>query len=122
MKYANLKYANWTKQQKHAKVSSLLILALITIHFTLTTISCDLFNNKKDPHFLEKIDAEIAWANAAKLTVAFHAPEGWINSSSPSLSLTPIARNVLDIRKGFPFTLECEPSAAYGFDEWLAFE
>ena len=93
--------------------------------FIFLLISCNLFNPPDDDYW-EKIDAEIAWANADRLAVTFHAPEGWINSSTPSLSLAAIPPTVIDIRRGstsaYNFSLECEPSAAYGFEQWLAFE
>jgi len=73
----------------------------------LCIVSCDLFNATTDSDLLAKIDEEIAWANADKLAVTFHAPEGWISSSTPSLSLAAIPGNVIDIRKG--------STSAFGF-------
>ncbi|MCL2068049.1 MAG: hypothetical protein FWG99_11385 [Treponema sp.] len=83
-----------------------------------TFIGCDLFSGDTDNDLLKKIDAEIAWANAEKLTeTRLGADPLWLNSSNP-----PVGRiTTIDIRKGFPFTVECEPAANYGFEEWLAF-
>ena len=120
-----MEYANLTKQQKHTKLKLQRQKTAWTLFFAVCSLlicNCDLFTKPKDPDFLKKIDLEIAWANAKKLTVIFYAPEGWINSGTPSLSRTAIQRNVLDIRKGFEFSLECEPSSAFGFEQWLAFE
>ena len=91
---------------------------LFTSLLILTFISCDLFSGDTDNDLLKKIDAEIAWANAAKLTeTRLGADPLWLNSSNP-----PVGRiTTIDIRKGFPFTVECEPAANYGFEEWLAF-
>jgi len=68
---------------------------------------------------LSQVDHEIAWANAQKLEVILDTPEGWLVSSSVPLS-TVIT--TIDIRKGFPFTLECNLSSAFGFEKWLAFD
>jgi len=89
-------------------------LAFSFLIFTLLLCNCDLFNNPKDPHFLEKIDAEIAWANAAKLTVRIAAtPWGISNPVAGSIDSSKT-------RKGFPFTVEFGLDSAYVFVEWLA--
>ncbi|MCL2042835.1 MAG: hypothetical protein FWG89_01710, partial [Treponema sp.] len=97
----------------------------IIVLFSLLIGSCDLFQPNNPNYYQELLD-EVAWSNADRLAVTFHAPEGWINSSTPSLSLAAIPLTVIDIRRGstsaYNFSLECEPSAAYGFEQWLAFE
>ena len=106
---------------KQQPCSLLIFLTLFFILYSLFTVSCDLFQ-PNNPNYYQELRGEVAWANAKKLDVVFNAPEGWINSSSPTISQAVISRNIIDIRKGFPFTVECVPSLAYGFEDWLVFQ
>ena len=105
------------KKCSRFSVSSLVFSLLI---LALTTISCDLFTKPKDPNYLKKIDEEIAWANAAKLTVTVAYPDEW--GSSPQFAgCFDAVRTKEKPRKGYPFNVEFTPNAMYGFIEWLAF-
>ena len=87
--------------------------------FTLCILllaTCDLFN-PTDRDMLAKIDAEIAWANAARLTVAVTYPPEWGSSNPQQGTITP----VMDIRLGYEFNLEFSPLPDFGFERWLAF-
>jgi formylglycine-generating enzyme required for sulfatase activity len=88
--------------------------ALIVV--SLSFLGCELLNNKPEIDVEKTIDAEVAWANAARLTLAVAAPGEWGTSNPPAGMLTSI-----DIRQGYPFTVEFAPGAAYGFIEWRAY-
>ncbi|MCL2138366.1 MAG: hypothetical protein FWH41_02415 [Treponema sp.] len=103
------------KKSFHSSLAPLLIAI-----YSLLICNCDLFNNSKDPHFIKKIDEEIAWANAAKLNVAVAVPSGW--GISPQLAgCKDAVRTNESPRKGYTFNVEFTPNAGYGFIEWLAF-
>lgn len=80
-------------------------------------IGCDLFNLPADPDYLKKLDAEIAWANAAKLNVRVEYPAAWGTSNPPQGNITP----AMDIRKGYPFEIEFIPNHEYSLTAWLAY-
>ena len=92
--------------------------ALLLVVCVLLIGGCDLFNAAVQPDFLEKIDAEIAWANAEKLTVAIAFPSVWGASNPQQGTITP-AR---DIRKDYEFRVEFSPSPDVGFLRWIALE
>ncbi|MCL2066990.1 MAG: hypothetical protein FWG99_05960, partial [Treponema sp.] len=77
--------------------------------------SCDLFSGSTDNDLLKKIDEEIAWANAAKLTVRVDYPVEW--GASPQQG----DLNRENTRKGYEFNVEFTPMPGYGFEKWLAF-
>ena len=83
----------------------------------LAFATCDLFN-PVDPDILKKIDAEIAWANAAKLNVTIAFPPAW-GTSTPGQGL--IQRNIIDIRQGYDFEIEFTPVTEFNFLEWRAY-
>ena len=93
-----------------------IVFSLLTVLCYLLS-SCGLFNNMPEVDLEKKMDEAIAWANAAKLTITMAAPQGWINSSNPPAGTI----TTIDIRQGFAFSVECDPSAGYGFEQWLAF-
>ena len=79
---------------------------------------CDLFSASVQSDFLNKIDGEISWANAKRLSVRVDYPGEWGSSSPPAGLITPSPR---DIRQGFAFELEFTPDAAYSFKGWRAY-
>jgi 3D (Asp-Asp-Asp) domain-containing protein len=91
---------------------------LITLCFLV--FSCELFNATEDPDFWQKLDEEIAWANAAKLTVRVEYPSEWGITNPQQGTIAPGA---MDIRKGFPFTIEFTPDQAYTLSDsgWTAY-
>gem|GEM_PF-1909111 len=84
--------------------------------------SCDLFSGDTDNDLLKKIDAEIAWANADRLTVTVAIPSGW--GTSPQIGTNRCYDNTQTTqtpRKGYPFTVEFTPELAYSLDHWRAY-
>ncbi|GHV94840.1 hypothetical protein AGMMS50293_11600 [Spirochaetia bacterium] len=72
----------------------------------------DLF--KAEDALLKKIDEQVRWDNAARLSVTVAVPEGW--GTSPQLGTGRAG----DTRKGFAFTVEFNPNSAWGFSGWIA--
>ena len=92
---------------------------LLIVICSLFTVSCDLFNGAKEDDLLKKMDEEVNWAAAKKLTVRLEFPALWGTSNPPVGRLSP---GSLDIRQGYPFTVDFTPSLAYGLVEWRAYE
>ena len=82
--------------------------------------SCDLFS-PSDSNYLSKLDAEIAWANAAPVSVTVAIPPGW-GTSPQAVRCYDAARSNEAPRAGYPFNVEFTSAANYGFIEWLAFD
>ncbi|GHV94887.1 hypothetical protein AGMMS50293_12070 [Spirochaetia bacterium] len=74
----------------------------------------DLFNTDKEDMLLNKIDEQVRWDNAKRLEVVVAVPEGW--GTSPQTGTGRAG----DTRKGFDFTVEFNPSSAWGFSGWIA--
>jgi hypothetical protein len=92
--------------------------SFLIILFSVICISCDLFSGPR-VDLLAKIDEEVAWANAEKLTnVAIIFPDGW-GTSNPSLGTLT---DTMDIRKGFPINVEFSPSDNVTFISWIPIE
>jgi len=87
------------------------------VFFTLAVTGCDLFN-PTDTDMLAKIDAEIAWANAAKLNVTMVYPQEW--GSGPDRFFDDV-RTKENPRMGYPFTVQFDPAAAFGDAQWRAY-
>ena len=90
--------------------------------FSFNLISCDLINAVNDPDYFELIDEEIAWANAAKLTVTIAIPQSW--GTSPQIGTNRCfdkVRTSQTPRKGYPFEVEFTPEAAYSLLGWRAY-
>ena len=89
---------------------------------SLLFVSCNLFSVPADPNYFDKIDEEIAWANAAKLTVTLVNPLEW--GSSPQAGTGACRDDKRDAapRVAYPFTLQFTPSAAYGDAQWRAYK
>ena len=98
-----------------AAVKALLLYSFLLYLITFTLSSCDLFNGTKEDYLLQKIDDEIAWANAARLTVRVDYPVEW--GASPQQG----DLNRDNTRKGYEFNVEFTPMPGYGFEKWLAF-
>ena len=98
------------------KQKLLLIILLLIAGCALLISSCDLFNAPARPDYLSKIDEDIAWANAEKLTVRLDYPSAW-GTSSPSAG--PVT---MDIRAGYAFDIEFTPDLAYAFKGWRVYE
>ena len=87
----------------------------VVVLFALLVVSCDLLNTSLDDDFLNKIDDEIAWKNAAKLSVSVSFPQEW--GRSPQFGDNKCG----DVRKGYAFNVEFNPQAAYALSEWRAY-
>ncbi|MDR3019382.1 MAG: hypothetical protein LBU66_00590, partial [Treponema sp.] len=96
------------------------IIMLIVLCFLV--FSCELFNAQNDPDYWEKLDEEIAWVNAEKLTVSVTFPAEWGTSpnSGTGRSFDNVRRNETP-RKGYAFNVEFTPLPGFGFEKWLAF-
>ena len=82
-----------------------------------TLIGCGLFNSPLQDDYYKKIDTEIAWAHAAKLTVHINYDLYWGTSNPGRGQITPAK----DIRQGYEFDIEFIPDTAYTLTEWRAF-
>ncbi|MDR3019696.1 MAG: hypothetical protein LBU66_02195 [Treponema sp.] len=87
------------------------ITLLIALCFLV--FSCELFEAQQDPDFWQKLEDEIAWANAAKLTVALSAPAPWGQGS-----ITTAAENR---RLGYGFNVDFLPARGFSISEWEAY-
>ncbi|MCL2443497.1 MAG: hypothetical protein FWD13_08565 [Treponema sp.] len=88
------------------------IFALLIINCSLFLVSCDLFSGPADPELLDKLNEELAWANAEKLNVTV---------VTRGMGFSPQSVSAGDTRKGYAFNVEFTPNAGYGFRGWLAF-
>jgi len=88
---------------------------------TLLFLTCDLFN-PTDRDMLAKIDAEIAWANAAPLSLTVAFPESW--GFSPQRGTGRCLDDIRNTtpRSGYSFTVQFDPNPAYGDAEWIAYK
>jgi hypothetical protein len=73
-----------------------------------------LLSNKPEIDVEKAIDDAVAWANAERLAVTVEYLTEW--GFSPQRGTGKAG----DTRKGFAFTVEFTPSAAYGFEQWIA--
>ena len=88
------------------------VLCSLFIALCSLLISCDV-----DPDFMQRIDDEIAWRNADKLTVRLDYHSNWGSSNPQRGNITP----GMDIRKGYAFSVEFSPASAYSLDRWEAY-
>jgi len=93
-------------------VKKLILMAVVCL---ILFTACDLFN-PTDPDMLAKIDAEIAWANAARLNITVAYPQQW------GTSLQRGTGRAGDTRVGYAFDIDFTPESEYAFIEWLAFD
>ena len=68
------------------KKEQLSLILFVFLIFSL--VSCDLLNGNSDVDILKKIDDEIAWANATKLTVRIAATPWDSPNPSPGPALS----------------------------------
>ena len=89
--------------------------------FSLLIVFCSLFivACEGDPGFMQRIDDEIAWSNAARLTVRLDYHPNWGSSNPVRGTLAP---GNMDIRKKYSFSLDFTPAPAYSLVEWIAYE
>ncbi|MDR0623656.1 MAG: hypothetical protein LBG10_04435, partial [Treponema sp.] len=99
---------------RRSGIFGIILIAVVLIFFSFG--ACDLLINKPEIDLEKTMDAEIAWANAPRLTVGLSYPDEWGGSNPPRGTITS-----LDIRKGFPFDVEFTPSAAYSVLGWRAY-
>ncbi|MCL2044735.1 MAG: hypothetical protein FWG89_11420, partial [Treponema sp.] len=82
-------------------ITAVITFSLFTVLCSLLTVSCDLFQPNNPNYYQELLD-EVAWANAAKLTVHLSYDPEW-GTSNPAMGQITPAR---DIRQGYAFDLE----------------
>jgi len=101
--------------------------SLFSVHCSLFIVLCSLLIGcEGDPDFLKKIDEEIAWANADRLTVAVTFPPEWGSSNPQQGTLSPGIRDIRRWTEGqneqkYKFSVEFTPLPGFGFEGWLAF-
>ncbi|MCL2805718.1 MAG: hypothetical protein FWD26_07260 [Treponema sp.] len=103
------------KAQKIRKIIKSVFFLFFLIAFSM--LSCE-----GDPEFMANIDKEIAWANAARLSVTVSFPPQW--GSSPQLGPDRCFDNNKtneNPRLGYDFDVEFSSMPGFGFEKWLAF-
>ena len=88
------------------------------VFITMAFTGCELFNGPADPEYLEKLYREVAWANAEKLTVTMVYPQEW--GSGTDRFFDNVRTNEIP-RMGYPFTVQFNPTAAFGDAQWRAY-
>jgi len=78
--------------------------ALVCILIVFLFSACEFFG-ENDPDFLRKLDAEIAWANAERLTVSLEYPGSWGQGT-----IETVAANR---RLGYDFDVEFNPMQVF---------
>ena len=118
---------NNTASKKHSDIpsvdpqSSILFSARLTTFLKvvmvicpLLPVSCNLFNAPLQDYYFDKIDEEIAWANAEKIKADVVTQENTWQARWPD--------KFGEIRKGYEFTVEFISSSDMLLDEWIALE
>jgi len=75
---------------------------------------CDLFNGVSTENLLKKIDDDIAFSNAAQLSVNLVVPPGWGTSTREG--------TIADVREGYPFEVDFTPTEEFALLEWRVFK
>ena len=83
--------------------------------FTFSFVGCDLINPLPETDLEKKIDDQVKWAKAARLTVTVAYPLDW--GTSPQQGTGKCG----DVRLGFAFEIEFEPDIKYSLVEWRAY-
>jgi hypothetical protein len=91
--------------------------SLLIVLCSLLFVTCNLFTGPSANVF-EQISDEVDWSNAPKLTVRLEYPPAWGISNPQQGTITPAK----DIRKGYEFSLEFTPDAAYTLSSWLVYK
>jgi len=87
--------------------------ALVCILIVFLFSACEFFDNN-DYDFLRKLDAEIAWANAERLTVSLEYPGSWGQGA--------IETTAADRRLGYDFDVEFNPMQGFSIAQWRAYK
>ena len=97
------------------KIVKLLTLAAILVFASLSFITCDLLNGIPTDDLMDKIDQDIAWANAEKAVVTVAYPLEW--GASPQYGSGKCG----DTRVGYEFDVEFSPNPEYALLGWRAY-
>jgi len=112
------------KMKTRSFISVRNFLAFFSFIFSLLFFlsSCELFDTLPEEVLQAKIEENVQWANAARLSITVAIPSGWGESpqSGPGRCFDK-ARTNEKPRKGYPFTVEFTPAGGFGFFAWLAF-
>ena len=95
------------------KIVKLFTLAAVLALTSLSLISCDLLNGISTDDLMDKIDKDIAWANAEKAAVTVAYPQSW--------GFSPQVTGFGDVRIGYEFDLGFTPSDEYALLGWQAY-
>jgi len=90
------------------------IFSFLIIHCSLLIVNCDL----PEGDLQGKIEENVQWYNAARLSVTVAIPSGWGGGTDRCFDAV---RTDEKPRQGYPFTAEFTPAGGFGFVEWLAF-
>jgi len=115
---SNLRFGTINKMRKKP------VFSLSAIHCSLLTVLCSLFivSCEGDPGFMQRIDDEVAWSNASRLSVTVAIPAGWGFSPQGGPNRCFDNKHTRENpRLGYEFNVEFSPESGYGFVEWLAF-
>ncbi|MDR3019449.1 MAG: hypothetical protein LBU66_00930, partial [Treponema sp.] len=91
--------------------------------FSFLLFSCELFTPDEDSDLWKKLDNDIAWDNASRLTVTVAYPQEW--GASPQYGRNrcyDIARTSQLARAGFAFEVEFTPDILYSVQRWRAYK
>ena len=118
-----MNYSPHVLPRAEARRRGVVVCSICFCFLLIFVFSCDLFNAPVDPDFWKKIDEEIAWANAERLTVTVALPSGW--GSSPQEGTGRVFDNKRTMetpRLGYDFNVDFSPDQAYVFKGWRAYE
>ena len=110
------KKTGYKKLFKFRISTSLLASFLLRLVLVFIFSACGLFM-PSDPNYLNKIDKEIAWANAGRLTVTVTYPQEWGSSPQFGAGSRDNVRIYETPRVGYAFTVEFTTSGGFGFIE-----
>jgi len=102
-------------KDKSSHITHSIAFLTLIILCSLFLVTCDLLSVAVDKDFYQKIDDEVAWANAPKISVRIEYPGAW-GTSSPSVG--PVS---LDIRQSYAFNAEFTPDPAFSLQGWRAY-
>jgi len=99
------------------------LFSLFIVHCSLFIVNCDLSDPLAKQELQEKMEENVRWANAARLSVTVAIPLDW--GASPQIGTDKCfdnARTDETPRQGYPFTVEFTPLSGFGLEKWLAFK
>jgi len=97
------------------------LFAFLIVHCSLFIVNCELFNPLPEEVLQAKIEANVRWANAERLSITVAIPSGWGESPQSGGRCFDDTRTNEIPRQGYPFTVEFTPTSGFGFEKWLAF-